>query len=69
MKDKKPTYKSLKTVELLEMHEQKKDSTLFSSIPIDKKNLVENLNMIGWTHPDQPNPQKALNWLKSLQHD
>ena len=54
---------SLKTVELVEMPEQKKDSTLFSSIPIDKKNLIENFNMIGWTNPDQPNAPKALAWL------
>ena len=25
--------------------------------------------MIGWTDPNQPNPQKPLRWLRSLTHD
>lgn len=51
------------------MQEQKKDTSLFSSIPIDKKNLVDNFSMIGWASPDAPNPQKALQWLRALKHD
>ena len=62
------TLKNLETVELLTIKEQKKDRSIYI-VPLDKKNLLENLTTIGWTNPDAPNPQKALQWLKSLRHD
>jgi len=46
------------------MKEQKKDKTLFSSIPIDKKHKVENFDMIGMTEPVNGKPDKALKWLR-----
>ena len=60
--------KSMETQQLVEVHEQKKDTTIFTDIPIDTKHKVDNLNTIGWTDPATPNPQKALLWLKSLNH-
>ena len=49
--------------------EQKKDRSLFTSIPVDKKNKISSFEMIGWTDPTQPVNTKAIKWLKSLTHD
>ena len=51
------------------MHEQKKDSSLFTSIPLNTKNHINSFEMIGWTDPSQPNPNKARTWLRSLSHE
>ena len=51
------------------IHEQKNDTTLFSSIQVDTKNKITSFEMLGWTDPNQSNPQKPLKWLKSLSID
>ena len=48
------------------MREQKKDKTLFSSIPMNKNHKVESFDMIGMTEPVNGKPDKALKWLRSL---
>lgn len=47
------------------MGEQKRDASIFSVV-VDTKNKISSFEMIGWTDPNQPNPQKPLKWLKSL---
>ena len=32
-------------------------------------NVINNFDMIGWTDPVNPNPNKTVKWLKSLTHD
>ena len=54
---------------MVTMPEQKKDKSMFSSIPVDTKHKVTSFDMIGWTDPDKPNPQKTIKWLKSLTHE
>ena len=62
----KKTFQSLQTEELTVMREQKKDASLFSSIPVDKKNKIASFEMIGWTDPNAASSNKAMKWLKSL---
>ena len=56
----------LETEKMNVMNEQKKDTSLFTNMVIDTKNKIASFEMIGWTDPNQPNPQKPLKWLKSL---
>ena len=44
------------TADMVVMPVQKANSTIFSSIAIDKKNKISHWNQIGWTDPTQPNP-------------
>ena len=51
------------------MKNQAKDTSLFTSIPLNKTNLVDSFDLIGWCDPKKPKPEKAIQWLKSLTHD
>ena len=52
------------------MHEQKKDKTLFSSIPVETKHKITSLEMIGWSDPDETTRAvKSSKILKAMTHD
>ena len=36
---------------------------------MDKKNKVDSLEMIGWTHPGEADSRKAVKWLQNLSFD
>ena len=48
---KRKVMNSLKTDDLNVLAEQKRDTSLFSSIPVDKKNLVSSFEFIGMADP------------------
>ena len=48
--------RSLKTEDMTAMPVQRANTTLFSSIPLDKKNKISSFEMISWTDPNNPNP-------------
>lgn len=60
-----------KTIKMadLEMREQTVDKRVFCATNIDKSHYIDAFDMIGWTDPSQPNPQKTLKWLRSLDFD
>ena len=51
------------------MKNQARDKSIFTSIPLDKTNLVDSFDIIGWCDPKKPKPEKTIQWLKSLTHD
>ena len=61
--------RSLKTDDLSVITELKKDRSLFTSIPLDRKHTISSFEFIGLADPNEKNPIKSLKWLKSLHHD
>ena len=36
---------------------------------MDKKNKIEALEIVGWTHPNEADSKKAVKWLNNLSFD
>ena len=51
------------------MKDVEKDTSVFADIDLDLKNKISSFEMIGWTDPSNPQINKPMQWLKSLNHD
>lgn len=45
---------------------QKKDKSLFASIPMNKKHKIDSFEMIGMTDPVNSKPERPIKWLRQL---